>query len=471
MDALSRLWSGTRSHPYTSLQAAESGEKQRKPVKFRQILIIACALVIPSSLFLAYTMLWTTRDTSSMPRPRRFPGIRLNDIADVDARDASLPQHNLNASFPEGLSGRFVKFATQHRAAAEFGYLWTELTALSTLALAAKRAHVFRTLVLPDKTEMPLGLFLSGPAAGGNWGRGVDAPRAISSVFWETVCPAERRRVVDIDAVENELGITSSTDGKTVVDRWAKYLNELPDNCVEVGGSRGIFDPEFWTASDRAISLWPTMASSPVVTRHAWSSPVMRGVMRNLPKIVTGLSPIQANGSASVDYSAYFALRNYDDLLRPLVVLHVPSNIPCTPRFVGWAQIPALPDHDVASAACSPSVQQIVTKAGLALEQYSATLLSQQAPPRRVYIMSDDADLVKRLTEELIMMSSGMWSSVTSSRDLVLQGLESSAKMGIEIEIARRAALFVGNGFSPVTSMVTALRLSQGSSPGSIRFW
>lgn len=210
------------------------------------------------------------------------------------------------------------------------------------------------------------------------------------------------------------------------------------------------------------------MASSPVVTRHAWSSPVMRGVMRNLPKILTGLSPspnpIQAaaNGStsASVDYSAYFALRNYDDLLRPLVVLQVPSNIPCTPRFVGWAQIPSLPDHDVATATCSPSVQQIVTKAGLALEQYSATIMmpSQQAPPSRVYIMSDDADLVKRLSEELLNEedSDGMWSSVTSSRDLVLQGLESSAKMGIEIEIARRAALFVGNGVSSSLDSDTA---------------
>lgn len=196
------------------------------------------------------------------------------------------------------------------------------------------------------------------------------------------------------------------------------------------------------------MSLWPTMASSPVLTRHAWSTPVLRAAYRNIPFILSGSSPAVMNNTAmAVNMTAR---RPRDDLLRPLVVLHV---VPCPggQRFAGWAQLSSLPDalrtYDGAER-CAPSVQQMVTKAGLAREQYAATLPSAQAPPDRVYIASDDPQLVEQLKEELLKDTGGMWTSVTSSSELLLQGIETAAKQGVELELARRAALFVGNGVS-----------------------
>ena len=41
----------------------------------------------------------------------------------------------------------------------------------------------------------------------------------------------------------------------------------------------------------------------------------------------------------------------------------------------------------------------------------------------------------------------------------------------VDVEIARRATIFVGNGFSSLTSDITMLRLADGRAPDSIGFW
>ncbi|EJD43018.1 hypothetical protein AURDEDRAFT_114870 [Auricularia subglabra TFB-10046 SS5] len=457
MEAVSRFW--PRASGYTSV-LQQDVEKQR-PAKpgLKRILLVAFLFVIPVSFLIAYTLEWVWQSRATTPR-RRFPYGRVIQLEDVQAREARLPQHNLDLPFPEGRGGRFVRFTNESRTGrVDFATRWSEASVLATLSLLAQRAHVFEPIVLDDGA-WPIGLFLAGPAAGGNWGPGVDAPRAISNVFWEQVCPPQRRRVLSVDAVQEELGISSSTGAGAVVDRWADYLGRLQDNCVEVQGS--LLD---CLSTPDAISLWPTMASSPVITRSAWSTPVMLGVARNLPRILS-------QHPASLATNTSF-MRRFDDLLRPLLVLHVPrpTSEACT-AFVGWALLPSLPDRQ-ADASCTATVAQMVTKVDLALEQYAATLSAAQAPPDHVYIASDADDaVVEELKRNLLDDEGGRkWKVVSTSKDLILMGAENDVRQTIEIEIARRAALFVGSGFSTTSSAVVALRLAQGSLPRTIRFF
>lgn len=463
MDAISRFWA--RESGYASVLQQPDAEKQASKPSLKRILLVGFLFVIPVSFLIAYTLEWVFQSRATTPR-RRFPYGRVIQLEDVQAREARLPQHNLDLPFPEGRNGRFVYFADHNQTGlADFATRWSELSVYSTLALLSQRANVFEPFVLKDGA-WPIGLFLAGPAAGGNWGPGVDAPRAISTVFWEQVCPPERRRVLNADAVQEELGVSSQTEGRTIVDRWADYLGGLQDSCVEVQAVQGPLLP--WLSTQRTVSLWPTMAASPVITRRVWSAPVMLGVARNLPRI---LSQHPASLAANTTF-----MRTFDDLLRPLLVLHVPrpSSAPCT-SFVGWAQLPTLPDRQDA-ASCAPTVAQIVTKVGLSLEQYAATLPAGQAPPDHVYIDSDADDaFVEELKRDLLSDEDGnggrKWKVVATSKDLILMGAENEAIQAVEIEIARRAALFVGSGFSSTSSAVVALRLAQGSLPSTIRFF
>src|ERR1700730_2782067 len=87
---------------------------------------------------------------------------------------------------------------------------------MSYLAYRSRRSFVFEDYVWSHTVfpytiydlslrpaRIPLNAFISGPTAGGP----MPAPRAISSQWWETVCPKEKRTIVSSkDAPNNEEG-------------------------------------------------------------------------------------------------------------------------------------------------------------------------------------------------------------------------------------------------------------------------
>ncbi|KAJ7890400.1 hypothetical protein B0H13DRAFT_2666016 [Mycena leptocephala] len=59
---------------------------------------------------------------------------------------------------------------------------------------------------------------------------------------------------------------------------------------------------------------------------------------------------------------------------------------------------------------------------------------------------------------------------VTTSQDLVLDAEQTEVSMAVDMEIARRAAVFVGNGWSSFTSNIVYQRLLDKRDPVTIRF-
>jgi len=63
------------------------------------------------------------------------------------------------------------------------------------------------------------------------------------------------------------------------------------------------------------------------------------------------------------------------------------------------------------------------------------------------------------------------WREVLTSKDLSLLWTEREVDQAVDMEIARRAEVFLGNGFSSLTSNIVMLRLSDGTPIENNRFW
>ncbi|KAG8990815.1 hypothetical protein FRB94_013086 [Tulasnella sp. JGI-2019a] len=63
------------------------------------------------------------------------------------------------------------------------------------------------------------------------------------------------------------------------------------------------------------------------------------------------------------------------------------------------------------------------------------------------------------------------WIEVLTSKDLSILWTEREVDQAVDMEIARRAEVFLGNGFSSLTSNILMLRLSDGTPIENNRFW
>jgi hypothetical protein len=64
-----------------------------------------------------------------------------------------------------------------------------------------------------------------------------------------------------------------------------------------------------------------------------------------------------------------------------------------------------------------------------------------------------------------------VWEGISTSRDLQLGWEEKPVAQALDMSVAQRAELFVGNGFSSLTSNIVMLRMKMGFDPVQTRFW
>jgi hypothetical protein len=82
-------------------------------------------------------------------------------------------------------------------------------------------------------SRVPLSAFLSGPSVGAPWPPGDPAPRSVIHEYWEQVCPKEVRIELDVQTEEWKMGIQRGvTEGGEILEKWAKYLRDMPERCV-----------------------------------------------------------------------------------------------------------------------------------------------------------------------------------------------------------------------------------------------
>jgi hypothetical protein len=111
------------------------------------------------------------------------------------------------------------------------------------LAYASKRAYVFPTFMWSlshypwppsqraEQPFTPLNALTAGPAAGGPWDEGDNAPRAIHESWFETVCPVEERRIINTTEVKPYIRVA---EGDKIFSHWKKVLLDAPERCIEI---------------------------------------------------------------------------------------------------------------------------------------------------------------------------------------------------------------------------------------------
>ncbi|KAJ7063857.1 hypothetical protein C8F01DRAFT_1129596 [Mycena amicta] len=362
--------------------------------------------------------------------------------------------------------------------------------------------------------HIPMNAFTSGPTGGGSWcphaPRGT--PRGISQAWWDVVCPDSEVVELSLPKVNGELGIDAQTSGAQRMMGWASKLKGMKEQCVKVVDGTP-FDFLFMVTTKPA-SIWPAPASygtSPTLTAFTWSALVTRAFIRNFPLVSSaGLLPPYLMpalpwkhtldiGSIAHPYplSAIPPLAISAPPLRGLLGLHIRRgdyethcrnlaewgtpyntwNAFGAPEFQGEAGgYPALPDFHPPTdlnvnetlAHCYPSVDAI-------LEKIHAVIASPSTPafiPTHIFIATNGdahwlAGLTHRLKNDLVGVQ------VSSSRDFqaTMTLEERAVDMAVDMAVLQAAEVFIGNGWSSLTSNVVQLRLAGGRQPWTCRFW
>jgi len=149
--------------------------------------------------------------------------------------------------------------------------------------------------------------------------------------------------------------------------------------------------------------------------------------------------------------------------------------------FHGFNSFPELPDgFDIPSGGgwgfttpenqelylrrCWPTIEQMVEKVrAVRAEDVGKGL-------KRIFVMTNGkAEWIAELKAAL--MALGGIDSVFTSRDLILTQEQDWIAQAVDMAVAQRSQVVIGNGFSSMTSMIVLLRMAQGLSPLSMRFW
>ncbi|KAF8303085.1 hypothetical protein DL93DRAFT_2173140 [Clavulina sp. PMI_390] len=478
--------------------------RRRSPI-VRTIFVICLGIV---SFILVVGSMGARRDFRSISRLYTNWFNRLPPLyPQYAAEEVLLAQHNVSLSFPEGQDGRFIRFEDQMWGLGLNNQLF-EILLNSEIALRSNRAYAFTPFIwdaiaegnfvplksdthlpaaLPTKfraTRIPLRAIIQSPTSGEPWP--IDhtpPPRAVSHKWYDQVCPWERRVVINTIETNERIGVNFDRDNVVVIiERWSAYLRNLNQSCVHINWDAPRIN-DFRTMGDPALEqLWPSFSTSPVMTAFRWSNIVYRAVEKNIRLLGLSSSPMRIEGRPNI------GLIN-PDVLTGLVTLHVRRQ-DFTARS---SQLSFLPDrlfipHSASGSEeeraklvfprCWLEIDAIVQRLHSLRTEYSNASKRNDGKEgkreillRKVHIATNgEPEWVDELKRALWRDG---WGRMTSTYDMDLDWEESGTPMdgAIDLEMATRGEVFVGNGFSTFTSTTVSLRLVRGIPPNQTRFW
>ncbi|KAJ7104183.1 hypothetical protein B0H15DRAFT_13023 [Mycena belliarum] len=405
------------------------------------------------------------------------------------AWEQALPQHSLDMPYPEGKEGRYVRYSNMARRLG-FNNILNEVLMNTHLSYMSKRAFVFPTYHwalnhyqwppsqrLEEQPKTPLNAFISGPSAGGLWGEGDNAPRSVSEAWYEVVCPESERRIINTTDVKPQIG---AAEGDKIFATWQKLLSEAPERCIDVvpalyeaDNFPQVFDLWLW-GSPRILSLWDSFSKSPTSTLLQ-TSPIVEAAVNRNRYLFHPRGPRPPHPAPHDPYKRMLAMHvrrgDYQQACEAL------ADFGST--FYGWNMLPFLPDvftplphgHpdrvERAMEHCSPSLDAILTKVHVARAEYLRA--SQTKTLDVLYILTNERD--EWLEELLAALRKENWGTLVTSHELELDAEQIDVSGAVDMDIARRAAVFIGNGWSSFTSNIVHRRLVEGKIPLSIRFY
>jgi hypothetical protein len=383
------------------------------------------------------------------------------------------------------------------------------------LAYKSGRAYVFQDYIwksdyypwpqskFRDSTpHTPLNALIGGPSAGGPWDPDDPAPRSVSEWWFDIVCPKEERRIIN---THDEKPPIYWEDGDVIFNHWQKLLSEAPERCIEVqpapreeDGFPQTFDLYLWGTA-RILSLWEGFRDSPVSRLFATSPVVQAAVDRNeylfMPRGPRPPVPVSRN---PYDRMLAIHLRRGDFKEACLSLANWNST------FYSWNLLPDLPDKFINPPGwqwgkntpenvafylerCYPTDEFIFNKIKASRDDYIRAAKPGEIRHLDVLFLltNDKTDWITNLKKEL---SKDGWNTIVTTRDLELDQEQKDVGMAVDMDFARKAAVFIGNGVSSIslfwvlrwlivhqwssfTSNIVHRRLVDRKEPISIRFY
>ena len=315
----------------------------------------------------------------------------------------------------------------------------------------------------------PLSALIAGPTVGGAWEAGDDAPRSVSVDYYEQVCPPAERYYITRETALDGLG--AKPEGDQVFDRLVSLVRDAPSRCVEVG--RIGQDPTFdvWLISgNRSLSLSRKFLDTPT-SRLIRASPLVQGAIIRNEYLYAPRSPPPALTDGDIARrKAAPPLSTSPDLYSRMLAVHLRrgdfegacryhTNRPDV--WYQWNLWPTHPDqytpppgagggyappeaYEAVRKRCFPNQQEIVERARLVREEYLRTKPATGPVLDTLHIMTNgDPTWIEELKALLELDG---WPTVVASAELKLDDEQTDVSMAVDMEIGRRAAVFMGNG-------------------------
>ncbi|KZV76430.1 hypothetical protein PENSPDRAFT_622757 [Peniophora sp. CONT] len=403
-------------------------------------------------------------------------------------REKALPQNNPDLPPPQGRQGRYIHYQN-HITHVGWGNAMQEMVVNHHLAYRSNRIFTmynytwdkyaksdyssFEGKKIPAR--IPISALVAGPMAGGEYPVGDYRPPAVTTEFFEEVCP--HPTVLSVDAIRSEYSIGWDS-AATMFEKYTTALNKVEDNCVELQDETGqIFDFWIFGSGSRMADAWPQLLESPVLTEWAWSPLVTsiitkngalihpdirlldmrRGVdLKGLLAVHLRRGDFKGHCQNLADWrSEYNAFNVRPDFMDQFVIPPGGGEGKHTDETLSWYM-----DH------CFPEIPRIVKR----VLEIRADAAMQGRTLDRMYIATNgDRAWTKELTAAL--NRTAVWKGIATSRDLVLDREQEFVKQAADMFVATRAEVFVGNGWSSLSSNVNLLRMAQKHNPGTSRFW
>lgn len=332
-------------------------------------------------------------------------------------------------------------------------------------------------------SRIPLTALLSGVMVGGQMPPGDTTPRAVSKTFFNKVCPNPTLlQVADVN--DDRMRFDEDVPASYIFEKWLEKINSIEDPCVEIeSNNNAIF--EYWIfGHKRMLSIWEYLKNSPVSTHWEWSPLIQDAYRRNRRVFVPN-----ARSSLFEGLTGSATAENYSNPIPGLLALHVrrgdfqdhcvhlgkwSSNWNAFNQFPefsdkfdrptdgGWGET-SEKNMQMYMQRCFPTIEQIVQKV-------TQVRVESEKPLTHIYIMTNGVTAwVQELKEAL--ENSGSWDQIRSSRDLDITWEQKFVVQALDMFVAQRSEVLIGNGWSSLTSNVVMLRMARGLLPDSNRFW
>ncbi|THV05823.1 hypothetical protein K435DRAFT_789854 [Dendrothele bispora CBS 962.96] len=435
-------------------------------------------------------------------------------------QEQKLPQHDLTLPPPEGRMSRFL-FMGGHVHGLGWGNVLQEMVLNAHLAYLTKRSFVFynytwdtresdysyynEKTIIPSR--VPVSVMLSGPLVGGSFPEHDNHgfPRAVSEAHFRSVCPKSRTRYLNAEEIKSGIlnKMEKSYDGIGYLNGWVDYIRSegiKEERCLEFEPGTGqLFD--IWLfGGGHLLSLWPSLRESPVLKQFGFSPLILSAYLANKDRFVqTSQSNYPSFRLNILSGSDYDELEEGDAIslseakpIPGLLTLHIRQGdykdhcvhlSKWSSTFTGFNSFPDIPDKfdvpaggfseseeerkEIYAPRCYPSIEDIVKKVRQVSRETKGPV-----PLRRIFVMSNaPREWLQELKVALMKDVALPWEAIYTSRDLKLTWEQKYIAQAVDMYIATRSQVFVGNGFSSLTGMIMMLRMAHGVDSKNSRLW